>query len=98
MPQSVPRKRPLSAIVRDCLPTLNSISANLTVYGNEKVAEQLCQVVAELKAACPLLSSDDPMNFIVSGTFKVSRRQVAATFIHAFSSGLDWFDVTKATE
>jgi hypothetical protein len=93
---SQPCERPrLSLVVERCLPQLQALALNLDTYGNEADAQKLHEVINDLEKASasglPLCAS--PMEFVVNGTFKVSRQQVANTLWHAFAAQISWFKV-----
>jgi hypothetical protein len=93
---SQPCERPrLSLVVERCLPQLQALALNLDTYGNEADAQKLHEVINDLEKASasglPLCAG--PMEFVVNGTFKVSRQQVANTLWHAFAAQISWFKV-----
>lgn len=95
-----PHSSLLPSVVKDCLPTLRTISLALATYGNEDHAAMLHEVIAQLQKAVPvhLGSASDSMDFIVNATFKVSRQQVAGALLRAFSSQITWFRVVEISE
>jgi hypothetical protein len=96
--QSQIRSKCPSAVVRECLPALRAVALTLDTYGDRNQALKLRSVVDELQNAFPFPPFTDVMCFVVNGTFKVTRRQVAATLFHAFGSEVDWLEVTKTGE
>jgi hypothetical protein len=89
--------RNLSATVERCLPTLQALSLMLDTYGNEADAANLHDVIEQLRRATPNAPHPlvGPMDFIVNGTFKVTRQQVANTLWHAFTGEITWFRIAE---
>jgi hypothetical protein len=74
---------------------LQALALNLDTYGDVADAEKLHEVISDLERSSanglrPIASSID---FVVNGTFKVSRQQVANTLWYAFAELLSWFRI-----
>ena len=85
----------LSATVESCLPKLQAVAFSLDTYGSAAEAAKLHEVIEELKSVYPngVVPFTGSMDFVVNGTFKVSRQQVANTLWHAFNEEISWFKV-----
>src|SRR5437588_9651167 len=87
----------LSAALQQCLPTLQAVSLSLETYGTEVDATRMHDVIERLRSLFPSGTSKTayPMEFMVNGTFKVSRQQVATALGHAFTGEVTWFRITE---
>ena len=87
----------LSLTLEKCLSQLDALALNLDTYGTAEDAEQLHEVIDELKRASQttLRPLAGPMDFVVNGTFKVGRQQVANTLWHAFTGEITWFTIRE---
>ena len=87
----------LSAAVERCLPKLQAVAFSLDTYGSAEEAAKLHEVIEELKSVYPngVVPFTGSMDFVVNGTFKISRQQVANTLWHAFNEGISWFKVAE---
>ena len=85
----------LSAAVENCLPKLHAVALSLDTYGSAAEAAKLYEVIEELKSVYPngVVPFTGSMDFVVNGTFKVSRQQVANALWHAFNEEISWFKV-----
>ena len=85
----------LSAAVENCLPKLHAVALSLGTYGSAAEAAKLYEVIEELKSVYPngVVPFTGSMDFVVNGTFKVSRQQVANALWHAFNEEISWFKV-----
>jgi len=85
----------LCAEVENCLPRLQAVALSLDTYGSAAEAAKLHEVIEDLKRATPngAFPSAGPMEFVVNGTFKVTRQQVANTLWYAFTSEISWFKI-----
>jgi hypothetical protein len=87
----------LSTTVQRCLTNLQAVSLSVETYGNESDASTLRQVIDQLRSACPIQGPicDAPLDFVVCGTFKVTRQQAANALWHAFTGELPWFRIIE---
>ena len=87
----------LSLALERCLPRLDALALSLDMYGAAEDAEKLHEVIDELRRASQngLPPVGGPMDFVVNGTFRVGRQQVANTLWHAFTGGITWFTIRE---
>jgi hypothetical protein len=85
----------LSAAVENCLPKLHAVALSLDTYGSAAEAAKLHEVIEDLKRASPngAFPFAGPMEFVVNGTFKVTRQQAANTLWYAFTGEISWFRI-----
>jgi len=85
----------LSATVEECLPALEALTLSLQIYGNEHDGAKLRSVIDQLRSASPDTrpAVKVSLDFVVNGTFKVSRQQVANTLWYAFTGAIPWVRV-----
>ena len=85
------------ATLERCIPRLQSLALSLDTYGDAADAAKLHEVIQDLKGAFPNAACRfaGPMDFVVNGTFKVTRQQVANTLWHAFTGEISWFTITE---
>lgn len=88
-------RKTLFATVHECLPALRSVSLTLDVYGDQTQALKLRSIIDQLQSASSASPMADSLCFIVQGTFKVTRQQVANTLWHAFTGEIAWFKITE---
>ncbi|HET9281226.1 MAG TPA: hypothetical protein VFR24_04625 [Candidatus Angelobacter sp.] len=88
---------PLSATVRACLPELEALALKIYIYGDQTDEENLRGIIARLRSASRTQEQTikAPTDFVVNGTLKVSRKQVANTLWHAFTGQISWFKVIE---
>lgn len=93
-------RKELPQAIERCLSRLHALALNLDTYGAVADAEKLHEVINDLEIA----SSNEfrlfagSMDFVVNGTFKVSRQQVANTLWHAFTGEIPWFRIRETVE
>lgn len=87
----------LSEAVQECLPMLEALALKVEIYGDEADGAKLRTVIGRLQSASPIEKPNRiaPTDFVVNGTFKVSRQQVANTLWHAFTGEIGWFRITE---
>ena len=86
-----------SATLENCIPRLQAVALNVGTYGDPRDAAKLYEVIKDIKGALPdaAFRFAGPTDFVVNGTFKVSRQQVANTLWYAFTGEIPWFTITE---
>lgn len=95
-PSATPQPGTLLAVVTRSLSLLRNISVVLDTYGGQE-AHTLRQIIADLDKALPnATGTSDDTDFVVNGTFRVSRQRVSDLLSCALESGThDWFRIVK---
>ena len=90
-------RKELPQTLERCLSRLHALALNLDTYGDVADADKLHEVINDLEIASSngLRLFAGSIDFVVNGTFKVSRQQVANTLWHAFTGEIPWFTITE---
>jgi hypothetical protein len=86
----------LATVLNQCLSRLRTLSLDLDIYGSAANAAALRQIIRELEKAHPEPRETSITDFVVQGTFKVRRDQVASLLSRAFDDRqVRWFTVAE---